>query len=89
MAKDVQCMTARSIKMDGNHSSGSSRLWVSLVSTCTDIHTPSCSTCRHGYTSARLLVDEVQNAHRIREINHFDLCIPKGKDGGEKGEERK
>lgn len=34
-------------------------------------------------------MDELQKAHRIREINHFDLCIPVGEDGGEKGEERK
>lgn len=91
VAEGVQrtSLTARTTKIDGNHSSGSGRLWASPVSTYSDIHTPTSSTCSLDCTSARLLVGEVQNAHRIRETNHFDLCIPIGKDGGKKGEGRK
>lgn len=45
--------------------------------------------CSPDHPAARLLVGKVQNAHRIRETNHLDLCILTGKDGGEKGEGRK
>lgn len=54
VAEGVQCTSlTRSIRMDGDHCSGSARLWASLVSTSTDINTPPSSTCTPDQAPAR------------------------------------